>query len=194
MEEQLYYDIYQYLNNFIIPDEYNEKQQNRVIQTAKHYYIQNNKLYHKNKDNVQQRVITPKHTETVLFNLHKDMTGAHLGVDTIYEKAKERYYWPKMYEDICIYIESCDNYQWREKTKWKEELILLRVGAPFDKIGIDIKGPLSLTRGVHRWNPFNPSSGHIKNQIIRIRNEQFANNPNGVIRLTRLIGMTGLIR
>ena len=59
MEEQLYYDIYQYLDNFIIPEEYNEKQQNRVIQTAKHYYIQNNKLYCKNKDNIQQRVITP---------------------------------------------------------------------------------------------------------------------------------------
>src|SRR5436190_24327877 len=100
MEEQLYYDIYQYLENFIIPEEYNEQQINRIVQTAKHYYIENNKLYCKNKNKLKQRVIIPKHIETVLYNIHK---GAHLGVDSTYEKIKERYYWPKMFEDIRKY-------------------------------------------------------------------------------------------
>ena len=50
MEEQLYYDIYQYLKNFIIPEEYNEQQINRIVQTAKHYFIEDNKLYRKNKN------------------------------------------------------------------------------------------------------------------------------------------------
>ena len=45
------------------------------------------------------------------------MIGAHLGVDSTYEKIKERYYWPKMFEDVRKYIESCDNCQQREKTK-----------------------------------------------------------------------------
>ena len=151
MEEQLYYDIYQYLENFIIPEECNEEMKNRVIQTAKHYYIQNNKLYRKNKNNFQQRVITPKHVETILYNLHKDMTGAHLGIESTYEKIKERYYWPKMYNDIRNYIESCDNCQRRGRTTRKEELIPLIVGAPFDKIGIDIKGPLPLTTKRNRY-------------------------------------------
>src|SRR5688572_24172188 len=89
MEEQLYYDIYQYLDNFIIPEEYNEQQKNRIVQTAKHYCIEENKLYRKNKENTKQRVITPKHIETILYNLHKDMTSAHLGVKSTYEKIKE---------------------------------------------------------------------------------------------------------
>ena len=58
MEEQLYYDIYQYLENFIIPEEYNEQQINRIVQTAKHYFIEDNKLYRKNKNEAKQRVIT----------------------------------------------------------------------------------------------------------------------------------------
>ena len=81
----------------------------------------------------------------ILYNIHKDMTGAHLGVDSTYEKIKERYYWPKMFEDVRKYIESCDNCQRRGKTKRREELLPQKIGAPFDKIGIDIKGPLPLT-------------------------------------------------
>ena len=50
MEEQLYYDIYQYLDNFVIPEGYNEQQINRIVQIAKHYYIENEKLYRKNQN------------------------------------------------------------------------------------------------------------------------------------------------
>src|SRR5215469_5124612 len=151
MEEQLYYDLYQYLSTSVLLEEYDEKQQQRLVHLSKHYFIENDKLYGKNKNNLMQRVITPKHTETILYNLHKDMTGAHLGVETTYEKVKERYYWPKMYEDIRSYIESCDNCQRKGKAKRKEELIPLKVGAPFDKIGIDIKGPLPLTTKGNRY-------------------------------------------
>jgi hypothetical protein len=89
------------LTNFIVPDTYNEEEKNRIIQTAKHYYVQNNNLYRKTKNNQhQQRVVKPNQVETILFNLHKDMTGAYLGVETTYTKVKERYYWPNMYNDI----------------------------------------------------------------------------------------------
>src|SRR3989337_1276046 len=151
MEEQLYFDIYQYLDNFIIPEEYNEQQKNRIVQTAKHYFINNQKLYRKNTNNLLQWVITPKHVEIILYNLHKDMTGAHLGLDATYEKLKERYYWPKMFDDVQKYIKSCDNCQRRGKAKRKEELLPLTIGAPFDKIGIDIKGPLPLTTKGNRY-------------------------------------------
>ena len=79
------------------------------------------------------------------------MTGAHLGVDSTYEKIKERYYWPKMFEDVRKYIESCDNCQRRGKTKRREELLPQKIGAPFDKIGIDIKGLLLLTTKGNRY-------------------------------------------
>ncbi|GBC05841.1 hypothetical protein RclHR1_06470004 [Rhizophagus clarus] len=149
-KEQLYYDLYQYLSNLIIPENYNKNQQDKIKQLAKNYTIQNDKLFRKNQDKLQ-RVITPSQVEIILFNLHKDMTGAHLGVETTYNKIKERYYWPKMYNDIKIYIESCDNCQRRGKTKRREELLPLKIGGPFDKIGIDIKGPLPVTQKGNRY-------------------------------------------
>src|SRR5688572_18042766 len=72
MEEQLYYDIYQYLNEFIIPSEYNIRERNRVVQTAKHYYIENDKLYCKNKDQTKQCLIKPNEVPIILYNLHNE--------------------------------------------------------------------------------------------------------------------------
>ncbi|GES73590.1 uncharacterized protein LOC112498130 [Rhizophagus clarus] len=115
MEEQLYYDLYQYLSNLIIPENYNKNQQDKIKQLAKNYTIQNNKLFRKNKNKLQRKPLT----------------------------IKECYYWPKMYNDIKIYIESCDNCQRRGKTKRREELLPLKIGGLFDKIGIDIKEILS---------------------------------------------------
>src|SRR5688572_22623507 len=127
------------------------RERNRVVQTAKHYYIENDKLYRKNKDQTKQHLIKPNEVPIILYNLHNDATGAHLGIELTYEKIKEHFYWPKMYEDIRTYIESCDSCQRRGRARRKERLLPLKVGAPFDKIGIDIKGPLPLTTKGNRY-------------------------------------------
>ena len=41
------------------------------------------------------------------------MSGAHLGVDMVFDKVKERYYWPQMYDDVKNYVSSCDTCQRR---------------------------------------------------------------------------------
>ena len=96
-------------------------------------------------------MILPDQTELILFNLHKDQSGAHLGIDTTFEKIKERYYWPQMYETVRQYIKNCDNCQRRGKAFRKEELIPLSIGQPFSRIGIDIKGPLPITKNNNRY-------------------------------------------
>ena len=127
------------------------RERNRVVQIAKHYYIENDKLYRKNKDQNKQRLIKPNEVPIILYNLHNDATGAHLGIESTYEKIKERFYWPKMYEDVRTYIESCDSCQRRGRARRRERLLPLKVGVPFDKIGIDIKGPLPLTTKGNRY-------------------------------------------
>ena len=79
------------------------------------------------------------------------MSGAHLGVDTVFEKIKERYYWPQMYEDAREYVSTCDSCQKRGSSKRKEKLILLTIREPFYRIGIDIKGPLPRTTKGNRY-------------------------------------------
>ena len=79
------------------------------------------------------------------------MTGAHLGIETVYNKAKDRYYWPQMFEDIREYIKNCDNCQRRGPITRKEPLQLILVKSPFHRVGLDIKGPLPITKSGNRY-------------------------------------------
>jgi len=72
-------------------------------------------------------------------------------METTYEKIKERYYWPKMYETIRYYIKTCDNCQRRGGPSRKEQLNPLKVGHAFQRIGIDVKGPLPITSKGNRY-------------------------------------------
>ena len=96
-------------------------------------------------------MITREQVEVLLFNLHKDMSGAHLGIEAVYNKAKERYYWPQMFEDIREYVKNCDNCQRRGPSTRKEPLHPILVKAPFHRVGLDIKGPLPITKTGNRY-------------------------------------------
>jgi ribosomal protein S4E len=101
MNEQKYKIIYDYLDNLTFPKEVKtEAEKEKLKKLSEKYFIQHQQLFRKTNEGDSQRVILPEQTEIVLFNLHKDQSGAHLGSDATYEKLKERYYWPKMYESV----------------------------------------------------------------------------------------------
>ena len=79
------------------------------------------------------------------------MTGAHLGIDAVFEKVKERYYWSQMFEDVRNYVRTCDMCQRRGLPERKEPLVPLVVKEPFYQIGIDVKGPLPRTINGNRY-------------------------------------------
>jgi hypothetical protein len=151
MNEQEYKDIYNYLKDLTLPKDNDEHRKTQIRNQSNKYFIQHHQLFRRRKNGIPQRVILPDQTELILFNLHKDQSGAHLGIDTTFEKIKERYYWPQMYETVRQYIKNCDNCQRRGKAFRKEELIPLSIGQPFSRIGIDIKGPLPITKNNNRY-------------------------------------------
>jgi len=77
--------------------------------------------------------------------MHDDPTARYFTTEIMYNKIKERYYWPKMYEDIKIYVESCNQCQRRKKPRNKNELHNIKAIKPFYQIGIDIIRLLSIT-------------------------------------------------
>jgi hypothetical protein len=137
MDEQKYKQISQYLINNTYPKDTTEYNKEKIRKQSENYLIQDQKLFRKAIEGNPKRVILPEQTELVLFYLHKEQNGAHLGIKATYEKVKERYYWPKMYETIKQYIKTCDNCQRRGKPKRQERLIPLIVGQPFHRIGMD---------------------------------------------------------
>jgi len=151
MNKDEYQEIYNYLKALHIPKDYDEHRITHLKNKSSKYFIQHHQLFRRRKQGQPQRVILPDQVEIILFNLHKDQNGAHLGIETTFEKAKERYYWPQMYETIRQYVKACENCQKRGKPNRNEQLIPLIVEYPFHRVGIDIKGPLPITSKENRY-------------------------------------------
>ena len=56
-----------------------------------------------------------------------------------------------MYEDIRQYVKTCDTCQRRGKKHTKEPLHPLSIERPFQRIGIDVVGPLPITERQNRY-------------------------------------------
>ena len=107
MEEQQYKDIMQYLETLTYPDGYNDLRKTQIRKISTQHFVKNNTLYRKTKSGIQ-RVVLREQVEPILYHLHQDMSSAHLGIDAVFEKAREKYYWPQMYENVRKYINTCD--------------------------------------------------------------------------------------
>ncbi|CAG2211132.1 unnamed protein product [Mytilus edulis] len=82
--------------------------------------------------------------------LHNSVTGGHLGFKKTLSKVRERYTWYNQRKDVEQWCKCCNICASRKppSKKPKAPLQQYNVGAPFERIGIDILGPLpKSTRG-----------------------------------------------
>lgn len=71
--------------------------------------------------------------------------SGHLGQQKTYERFSERFYWPKMYQDVQEYCKTCSECQMvapvcKSDRSYLQPLPI--IGTPFDCIGMDIIDPL----------------------------------------------------
>jgi len=89
--------------------------------------------------------------EVVLYNLHSDPTAGHFAFDATYERIKTRYFWHRMYRDIKNYVDACQVCQKFGGGRQATPLHPLKTARPFDRLGIDLVGPLPLTKQGNRY-------------------------------------------
>ena len=106
------------------------------------YKIKEGKLI-KIKPNKELKVLKRNEIEPILSLSHEHPLSGHFRLEATLTKLKERYYWPKMKDDIKSYIQTCDQCQRREKTTDENELHSIKIKEPFYQWGIDIVGPLT---------------------------------------------------
>jgi hypothetical protein len=139
--------IKQYLINQTLPTILKDKK--RIELKSRFFELKNNLLYKKDRRRKTRgkllKVLQKHEVEPVLYMLHNHPLGGHLGVDIVFNKVREIYYWPQMYPNIKEYIQACDSCQRRGKKRNREPLQPIPVGDPFHRIGIDFVGPLPLT-------------------------------------------------
>ena len=78
--------------------------------------------------------------------MHKESTARYNSAKKMFQQIYERYYWPKMFEDIKGYVNTCDDYQRRGGLQQNNILHPISAKASFQRIGIDIVRPLTITR------------------------------------------------
>ena len=117
------------------------------IEREKNYILENNILFRKTTSRITL-VIPTAMKETVLRMCHNDMGGGHLGFKKTWPKLRDRFYWPNMYKDTEDWIKSCVECAKRKSPKQITKIEMHPIESPdtpFDKLGVDILGPLTVT-------------------------------------------------
>jgi Integrase zinc binding domain/Integrase core domain len=152
MDPKFYQNLVDYLNYEKLPEYCDTaKKQKRFKTLSKQYHIQRGLLYKHMKNGTSNLVVLHYQLETILWMLHNDPTGAHFGERAVFEKARTRYYWPQMYEDIKTYVKNCEPCQLGKAPTKNSEIHPIITGEPFERVGIDFVGPLPETAEGNRY-------------------------------------------
>lgn len=84
------------------------------------------------------------------MQLHNSPTGGHFGVLKTLSKVRERFLWPRCRQFVENWCRQCDKCASRKgpNTRQKGPMKQFNVGAPLERVAIDVLGPLPVsTRG-----------------------------------------------
>lgn len=91
---------------------------------------------------------TPEERTAIIKEHHESMIGGHKGITKTYRRIKQRFWWNNMKNDVQEYIRQCRICQTTKlvRRKTRQPMILTDTpGKAFDKIALDIMGPLATT-------------------------------------------------
>jgi hypothetical protein len=161
-------DILAYLVKGELPED--PKQKDIVTVVANNQYeVKDGVLYHiytartksgKDKkpldpDRLILQLAVPKvKRKEILEGYHDCMAGGgHFGVNRTFGAIRQKYYWPKMYQEIETYVKTCETCQRTKiaRNRHPPPLTPLPVEEPFSRIHIDILGPLPKTKEGYQY-------------------------------------------
>ena len=100
------------------------------------------------------KLVVPDSKKAEIYeNNHDHMAAGHLGVAKTKARIQRRYYWPKMAEDIAVYVKNCLKCAQRKpygqsKAPLKPMPAATRV---WERIAMDIVGPVETSRNGNRY-------------------------------------------
>ncbi|GBN25219.1 hypothetical protein AVEN_211696-1, partial [Araneus ventricosus] len=94
-----------------------------------------------------QLILPKSRIQEVLRETHDSASGGHFGVMKTLSKTRERFYWDRLRADVERWCRECHACGARKgsKTRTKGRLQRYNVGAPFERMALDILGPLPVT-------------------------------------------------
>ena len=85
--------------------------------------------------------------------LHDGPVGGHFGVERTLARLKTRYYWYHMKDDVTLWCRTCTSCAAKARPKKTPQAAMgtVRVGAPMERIAVDLMGPLNETERHNRY-------------------------------------------
>jgi IS30 family transposase len=151
MDPELLYGLVIFLGEGRIPSAVKEEIKQKIHKTSKNYKInKNNNL--ETAESVP-RIIPPRHRmKAILQETHNTPSSGHQGRDATIRKTSEVYFWPNMREDIRQFVQACQVCQKRDRKKGETELQpIKKFPKPFYQVGMDVMGPLPITKSGKRY-------------------------------------------
>ena len=98
------------------------------------------------KEKVEQLVVPRCKVEKILEEMHNGPSGTHFGVNKTLAKVRERFYWINCREDVEDWCRKCTVCAATKglNTKIRGKMRVYNVGAPFERIAIDVAGPFPI--------------------------------------------------
>eukprot|EP00731_Ephydatia_muelleri_P009172 Em0004g1510a len=157
-QEKLFYkDVLRYLTERSYREEAEKQWKRTVRRKAQDFTVNDGQLYIKGKNGQEARrwVFDEEDQKRVMEVCHDDkLGGGHFGRDKTLQKICSRFYWQNMTNDVKEHVRTCDTCQRTNKRliKASAELHPIPVRAQvWYQVGIDIVGPLTLTRNKNRY-------------------------------------------
>ncbi|XP_063215566.1 retrovirus-related Pol polyprotein from transposon 412 isoform X1 [Bacillus rossius redtenbacheri] len=103
---------------------------------------------------VKMQLLLPKSlVAEVLKEIHDGTSGGHLGVNKTLGKTRLHYYWLKCRQDVEAWCRKCETCSARKRPQHcsRGKMQAYNVGAPFERIAIDIAGPFPKTKDGNRY-------------------------------------------
>ncbi|UYV84785.1 K02A2.6-like [Cordylochernes scorpioides] len=99
-------------------------------------------------------ILPQSRVPSVLKELHNSPSGGHFGIAKTLGKVKERFYWAGCRASVEKWVRQCTECASRKglKTRSRARLKTYNLGAPVERIAIDIMGPLPRSDKGNRYN------------------------------------------
>src|SRR3954447_13599536 len=150
MNREKYEELLNYLDGNILK-EWDKRKLRNLSKESEKFKAEFGILLRKKKNGQTLRILKEDEIDSVIFMTHNHPTGGHLGKDTVYDKISTRFWWKGMYKDIERYLKTCDSCQRRGNKGGTGYLNPIKVGQPFERIGIDFVGSLERTKKGNRY-------------------------------------------
>ncbi|KZR97107.1 Uncharacterized protein APZ42_008203, partial [Daphnia magna] len=124
-------------------------------QAYKNFVLINGLLHRRtlSKQGMRLRLCVPQGERLeILDAYHCDRWAAHLGVKRTLGRIEERYYWPRLRQQVLNYVRECPQCQERKTppVEPQRHMEIICVERPFEKVEMDILGSFPVSTGGKR--------------------------------------------